>query len=311
MEIKQLEYVIMAADLGSFNKASEFLYTTQSNVSKVIGRLEKELGYAIFLRQGKGVALTDAGKMLYEQSQEILGMLKKIQDSSGLTHKICFHIASTVSNFIARRFAEFVEEHNSDNFCLKMWEGSLTRCLSLVEKGEAELAFLYLGERQRDSFQTFLQRKGLAFEPLLPAQVEVCLGRKNPMYDRDSIADTDLKNLKYVSLLEDNISKNYHLRQLVQSLHMEEAMEGAVKVSSNCALMNLLEVTDRTYLCYGTVLDTVDGRPDAVGIRTIPVTFSGRKEAITLGYIHRKEEAVSMLGEKFLHLVRAGYAEPD
>lgn len=45
MEIKQLEYVIMAAEMGSFNKASEYLYTTQSSVSKVIRSLEEELGY--------------------------------------------------------------------------------------------------------------------------------------------------------------------------------------------------------------------------------------------------------------------------
>lgn len=43
MEIKQLEYVIMAAEMGSFNKASEYLYTTQSSVSKVIRSLEEEL----------------------------------------------------------------------------------------------------------------------------------------------------------------------------------------------------------------------------------------------------------------------------
>jgi len=41
MELKQLEYLVTAAEAGSFSNASEVLYTTPSNVSKVIKKLEK------------------------------------------------------------------------------------------------------------------------------------------------------------------------------------------------------------------------------------------------------------------------------
>lgn len=311
MEIKQLEYVIMSADMGSFNKASEFLYTTQSNVSKVIRKLERELGYEIFRRQGNGVALTDAGKLFYEQAQQILKMLRRIEDFKELSHKTCLHIASMVSNFVATRFAQFVIAHNEPEYCLKMWEGSITDIIELVECAEAELGFVYIGEQQYSSFQTYLQRKGLYFTKILPAQVEACMGRKNPLSKKREVHAEELKNLKFVSLLEDAISKNYHLYQLEQKLHLEKNMADAIQVGSNCALMNILAVTDRTYLCYGTIMDTQIIEPDAQGIRTIPVIFCNEQEKVYLGYIHKKAEPLSALGEQFLEEIRKGYAEED
>lgn len=311
MEIKQLEYVIMSADMGSFNKASEFLYTTQSNVSKVIRKLERELGYEIFRRQGNGVALTDAGKLFYEQAQQILKMLRRIEDFKELSHKTCLHIASVVSNFVATHFAQFVIDHNESDYCLKMWEGSITDIIELVECGEAELGFAYIGEQQYSSFQTYLQRKGLYFSKILPAQVEVCIGRNNPLGQKTEVRAEELKNLKFVSLLEDAISKNYHLHQLEQKLHLEKNMADAIQVGSNCALMNILAVTNRTYLCYGTIMDTQVTEPDAQGIRTIPVIFDNEQEKVYLGYVHKKAEPLSALGGQFLERIQKGYAGED
>lgn len=312
MEIKQLEYVIMSADMGSFNKASEFLYTTQSNVSKVIRKLERELGYEIFRRQGNGVVLTDAGKLFYEQAQQIVKMLRRIEDFSEFSRKTCLHIASVVSNFVATHFAQFVITHNTSEYCLKMWEGSITGVIDLVESGEAELGFVYIGEQQYSSFQTYLQRKGLHFVKCIPAQVEICIGRKNPVSRKAAVYAEQLKDLKFVSLLEDSVSKNYHLDQLEKRLHLEKNMADAVQVGSNCALMNILAVTDRTYLCYGTVMDTEIIEPDEAGIRTIPVIFDEENtEKVYLGYIHKVMDPLSPLGKQFLTQIQKGYARED
>ena len=53
MELKQLEYFMVACEKGSFNQAAECLYTSQPNVSKVIGMLEQELGRALFERTSR------------------------------------------------------------------------------------------------------------------------------------------------------------------------------------------------------------------------------------------------------------------
>jgi len=52
------------AKYGSFSKAAEFTYTTQSAISKSIKKLEDELETQLFYRNPHGVELTERGKQL-------------------------------------------------------------------------------------------------------------------------------------------------------------------------------------------------------------------------------------------------------
>ncbi len=72
MEIKQLEYFVTAVDQGSLNRAAEQLYTTQPNVSKVIGALERELRVPLFERSNRGIRMTAQGELLYSHAASIL-----------------------------------------------------------------------------------------------------------------------------------------------------------------------------------------------------------------------------------------------
>lgn len=58
MDIKQMEFFVVACERGSFSKAAECLYTSQPNISKNIRVLEHELGRPLLMRTGKGVQPT-------------------------------------------------------------------------------------------------------------------------------------------------------------------------------------------------------------------------------------------------------------
>lgn len=60
------------ARTGSFTQAAEELYLTQSAVSKQIRKLEDNLGFPLFTRKHRGVALTEPGRMLYDGVQPAL-----------------------------------------------------------------------------------------------------------------------------------------------------------------------------------------------------------------------------------------------
>lgn len=72
MELFQLRYFIAAARLLHFSRAAEELYVSQPSLSLQIGRLEAELGTALFHRQGRRVTLTDAGAALLPQAERIV-----------------------------------------------------------------------------------------------------------------------------------------------------------------------------------------------------------------------------------------------
>lgn len=67
-----LDTFVLVADEGSFSKAAEKLYISTTAVIKQINTLEESLGFKLFNRSFKGVALTESGKSLYSDSKYII-----------------------------------------------------------------------------------------------------------------------------------------------------------------------------------------------------------------------------------------------
>lgn len=65
MELRQLEYFCRIADTGSIHEAARRLNLSQPPLSYQLRQLEEELGVRLFERGSRGVALTEAGKLLY------------------------------------------------------------------------------------------------------------------------------------------------------------------------------------------------------------------------------------------------------
>lgn len=63
---------IKTAERGSINRAAESLYISPTAVMKQINTLEEALGAKLFARGKRGVALTPAGKSLYDDSVKIV-----------------------------------------------------------------------------------------------------------------------------------------------------------------------------------------------------------------------------------------------
>lgn len=72
----QLETFLQVADASSFNKAAEEVYITPTAIIKQINSLEKKIGVKLFVRTHRGLALTPAGKSLYQDSRYIIDYCK-------------------------------------------------------------------------------------------------------------------------------------------------------------------------------------------------------------------------------------------
>src|SRR3954447_10680065 len=64
MTLQQLTYFLAAAEHGSFSAAADALHMAQPSLSEQIRRLEAELGVPLFARAGRGLTLTEAGRLL-------------------------------------------------------------------------------------------------------------------------------------------------------------------------------------------------------------------------------------------------------
>ncbi|USB33154.1 LysR family transcriptional regulator [Paenibacillus sp. YPG26] len=71
---------IETAHMKSIAKASEALHISHTALSKQLRSLEKQFDVQLFTRSSQGVELTEAGKILYESSRQLLDQLSDLED---------------------------------------------------------------------------------------------------------------------------------------------------------------------------------------------------------------------------------------
>ncbi len=77
MDLKQLEYFVHVAEFGSFTQSSRYLKVAQPALSRQVRTLEVELRQTLFVRNGRGVTLTEAGKRLLDHARGILQQVQR------------------------------------------------------------------------------------------------------------------------------------------------------------------------------------------------------------------------------------------
>jgi DNA-binding transcriptional LysR family regulator len=80
MTLQQLTYFLAAAEHGSFTAAADVLRLARPSVSEQIAHLEAELGVALFVRAGRRLELTDAGRLLRPEAERTLAAADEAAD---------------------------------------------------------------------------------------------------------------------------------------------------------------------------------------------------------------------------------------
>lgn len=79
MELHQLRYFVAAAEAGTMSRAAARCGVAQPSLSQQIKKLEQSLGTALFDRLGRGIALTDAGRVLLPRAKRILAEVNEAE----------------------------------------------------------------------------------------------------------------------------------------------------------------------------------------------------------------------------------------
>lgn len=80
MDLKQIEYFVRVAELGSFTRASIALDVAQPALSRQVRLLEVELRQSLLVRNGRGATPTEAGKLLMEHGRGILHQVARARE---------------------------------------------------------------------------------------------------------------------------------------------------------------------------------------------------------------------------------------
>ena len=72
LDADQLKTFVAIADTGSFTRAAEIVFKTQSAVSMQMKRLEERVGRPLFGRDGRHAKLTEDGERLLDYARRIV-----------------------------------------------------------------------------------------------------------------------------------------------------------------------------------------------------------------------------------------------
>ncbi len=75
LDVTRLRVLVAVARCGSVTAAARVLNYAQPSVSHHLARLEAETGTKLIQRAGRGIRLTDAGRLLAERAAEVIGRL--------------------------------------------------------------------------------------------------------------------------------------------------------------------------------------------------------------------------------------------
>ena len=147
MDFRQLRTFSCVAELGSLSKASDTLRVAQPALSRQIKLLEHELRAELFTRNGRGMVLTEAGRLLLARTAGIVRQIDQIRDdiqSSGgpPSGRVVLGLVPTVSCVISARLARrTVESYPGISLCIvESYSGHL---IEWLHRGQMDLAVIY------------------------------------------------------------------------------------------------------------------------------------------------------------------------
>lgn len=147
MDIRQLEYFICVAELGSFTRASITLGVAQPALSRQIRQLEVELNQSLLIRNGRGVYCTEGGALLLEHARGIVHQLDRarsaLEQLRGIRNEsIAVGLPPTLARFLTVPLVKTFHSRMK-NATISVGEGLSTQLQEQLIKGRLDIALLY------------------------------------------------------------------------------------------------------------------------------------------------------------------------
>lgn len=146
MDIRQLLYFTTIAEEGSISAAAKKLHLSQPPLSYQMKLLEEELHLPLIERSARGIALTEAGRVLYKRAQGILELSELTRKemlamASGFTGTLHIGtVSSSGASLLGWRIPAFHQKYPQIGFAIH--EGNTFELMEMLESGLIELAIV-------------------------------------------------------------------------------------------------------------------------------------------------------------------------
>lgn len=147
IDLRQLRYVIAAAEHGSFRQAAAFLGVEVSAISRGIRDLEDGIGASLFSRHSGGVRLTPAGELFLARARNVVAELETAERDVGAIGRgergrVRIGIYSSLtSGFLYDLLKDYDARH--PEVMLDYLERDPSELISAIRQRQLDIAFLF------------------------------------------------------------------------------------------------------------------------------------------------------------------------
>ena len=147
MDLKQLEYFVRVAELGSFTRASVALGIAQPALSRQVRLLEVELRQTLLARNGRGAVPTEAGKLLLEHGRGILHQVARAREELGrvrgsLAGRVALGLPPSLARVLTVPLTRAFRQRLPDA-TLSIGENLSNAMVEGIHQGRLDIAVLY------------------------------------------------------------------------------------------------------------------------------------------------------------------------
>ncbi|AZG33725.1 LysR family transcriptional regulator [Shewanella psychromarinicola] len=212
--IKNLQSFLTLVETENFTRAAEKCFMTQPTLTKIIQRLEDNMGEKLLIRNNQKVELTQAGQLFEKSAKEILGHWHRLQEDinnlNGLkTGLLRLGVCPMMSSLITSLLTNYRQQYPGIE--IQMYEYGGFGCEQALLNNSLDIAFTALPTTHK----TELSNQPLTKYPLL-----ACLPEGHPLTDKVEIRWQDFESYPFILYNED-----FSLAKLINRLSREAGVQ--------------------------------------------------------------------------------------
>lgn len=289
MELRQLQCMVICAQTKSFSKAAAMLFTSQSNVSKTIAALEKELGRKVFERRQHGIELTAKGEQIYKYALSMVECSAKILDCAEEDATEELRVSFQPSSWFANAFCEYyIQESAGEKY--NIISAPAEEIIRRIIANQDQLGFAYFEDSQLDKLKKMFPENHIGYYTLKRT--------KTVLYCRDKTYHEKRNEISLVQGVEDYYSGISLWKEQKENEEEKRKLQVKVTTNSDYIMQAMLQKTD-----LGNISPDGLSHSDKF-INHDTMQLEKQEQSVQFICIFRNDQKMEKLPKKFLTFIK-------
>lgn len=303
MRIEQIIQVLELARTGNMGRAADNLFMSQPNLSLSLKKLEDEIGQEIFIRNPKGLYLSDFGKDFVKYAGAVKfdfnNLLEFCRFSQNTTKT--FSLATVPQTWVFQIIGELTRLHEDENISFSVCTpGTARLMLDSISTGASEICLCSLAPSQNKHIKQLLKKEGMEYHPIGEGHFCLLAGKDHP-FCRQGLSEVSTQMISDYPLIIIGDDNSVLHRQVYEEAGLLKSSDTSlITVSSGGAMHSILEHSDAVAFTvhYAKAYEKYSYNPN---LRVLGI--SDYQQTYELGWFKLRNSVLSTVGQEFIDRV--------